>query len=118
MQDISHTHKDNVFSQASFRKRVWHLVVQVMDLFEQSKLKGQKLKMATLLQKPEFKQNYLAPIRTLQMQDQCMLLQQVISSEITLNNLQCVAAKIKQKTALKNAFTKLTNVDTREQAVE
>ncbi len=100
---------DNVFSQASSRKQVWDLVVvQVMDLFEQSKLKAQKLRMSTLLQKPEFKQNYLAPIRTLPNSDQCLLLQKVIAGETSLTELQTAATQLKQKAALKTAFAKLT----------
>ena len=118
MQDISHTHKDNVFSQASLRKQVWDLVVQVMDLFEQSKLKAQKLRMSTLLQKPEFKQNYLAPIRTLPISDQCLLLQKVIAGETSLTELQTAATHLKQKAALKTAFAKLTNVESWDQAVD
>lgn len=92
---------------------MWDLVVQVMDLFEQSKLKAQKLRMSTLLQKPEFKQNYLAPIRTLPISDQCLLLQKVIAGETSLTELQ-----LKQKAALKTAFAKLTNVESWDQAVD
>ena len=84
-----------------------------MDLFEQSKLKAQKLRMSTLLQKPEFKQNYLAPIRTLPISDQCLLLQKVIAGETSLTELQ-----LKQKAALKTAFAKLTNVESWDQAVD
>ena len=110
---------DNVFSQASSRKQVWDLVVvQVMDLFEQSKLKAQKLRMSTLLQKPEFKQNYLAPIRTLPNSDQCLLLQKVIAGETSLTELQTAATQLKQKAALKTAFAKLTNVESWDQAVD
>ncbi len=115
---LTHNHKDNVFSQASLRKQVWDLVVQVMDLFEQSKLKAQKLRMSTLLQKPEFKQNYLAPIRTLPISDQCLLLQKVIAGETSLTELQTAATQLKQKAALKTAFAKLTNVESWDQAVD
>ena len=59
-QDISNTHRE---SQAAFTKKVWDLAVEVMDLFEHVKLKGQKLNLSTLLTKPDFKQQYFAPIR-------------------------------------------------------
>ena len=48
-----------------------------MDLFEQSKLKGQRLNISTLLAKPEFKQQYFAPIRRLNESEQCCLLTKV-----------------------------------------
>lgn len=37
-----------------------NLVVEVMNLFEKAKLKGQKLNITSLLSKPEFRQQYLA----------------------------------------------------------
>lgn len=76
-QGISNTHKDAIFSQASFTKNVWDLAVEVMDLFEHAKLKGQKLNLSTLLTKPEFKQQYFAPIRRLGEEEQCYLLTKV-----------------------------------------
>ena len=77
MQDVSNTHRDAIFSQASFPKRVWDLAVEVMDLFQQAKLKGQKLNLSTLLTKPEFKQQYFAPIRRLAEDEQSYLLRKV-----------------------------------------
>ena len=53
------------------------MVIELMDLFEQAMLKGQKLNMASLLSKPEFKQQYLAPIRRLEESEQCLLLSKV-----------------------------------------
>ena len=70
LQSVSNTHKDAIFSQASLPRRVWDVAVKVMDLFENAKLKGQKLNLATLTTKPEFKQQYLAPIRSLDEADQ------------------------------------------------
>ncbi len=92
--------------------------MEVMDLFEQSKLKNQKLKMATLLHKPEFKQNYLSSIRALSVDEQCNLLQSVARSEITLTQLQSDASRLKQKSALKKVFILLTNVESWEEAAE
>ena len=77
MQDVSNTHCDAIFSQASFPKRVWDLAVEAMDLFQQAKLKGQKLNLSTLLTKPEFKQQYFAPIRRLAEDEQSYLLRKV-----------------------------------------
>ena len=55
-----------------------------MDLFEASKLAGQTLNLDKLEQKPEFRKNYLSPNRSLNVDDQCALLQRVISKEIKL----------------------------------
>lgn len=99
-------------------KAAWDLATQVMDLYEQAKLKGQKLRLATLLHKPDFKQNYLTPIRSLSKEDQCSLLQRVVELDLSLSELQVEANKIKQQSALKVAFVKLTNVQSWEEAQE
>ncbi len=41
---------------------VWDLAVQIIEMFEEVKLKGQTLRLANLIHKPEL--NYLTPIRT------------------------------------------------------
>lgn len=115
---MSNTHRDSIFSQASLPKKVWDLAVEVMDLFENAKLKGQKLNLSTLLTKPEFKQQYFAPIRRLDEVDQCSLLSRLIGGKITLGDLKTEAAEIKQMAALKTAFMRLTNTETWEQAEE
>ena len=87
-----------------------------MDLYEQAKLKGQKLRLATLLHKPDF--NYLTPIRSLAQEHQCTLLQRVVELELSLSELQSEANNLKQQLALKKAFVKLTNVESWEEAQE
>lgn len=116
LQEISHTHRDNIFAQASLNVAAWQLAVQVMDLFEKAKLKGQKLRLATLVHKPEFKQNYLTPIRSLSVQNQCNLLSKVANLELSLAGLQVEANKLKQLASLKVSFTKMVNVDSWEEA--
>ena len=118
LQDVSHTHRDNIFAQAAMSKSAWHLATQVMDLYEQAKLKGQKLRLATLLHKPEFKQNYLSPIRSLSVSEQCSLLQRVVDLELSLSDMQTEANVVKQRSALQVAFQKLTNVQSWEEAQE
>ena len=83
-QNVSSTHRDTIFSQASLPKHVWDLAVKVMDLFENAKLKGQKLNLATLTTKPEFKQQYLVPIRSLDEADQVTLLTKVQEGSLSL----------------------------------
>lgn len=99
-------------------KRVWTLAIQVMDLFKKCKLKGQKLKLATLMAEPEFKQQYLAPIRTLEENDQCLLLNKIINCNLTIADLKEASAKIKRLDNLKKAFLKLVDIETWEKAVE
>ena len=41
-----------------------------------------------LLSKPEFKQQYLAPIRVLEEEEQCQLLQKLLDREISLQQLK------------------------------
>lgn len=87
-------------------------------MFEQGKLKGQKLKLSNLLSKPEFKQQYLSPIRTLLEVDQCNLLTRVIEMELTLAELKAKANGMKAMYTLKTAFVKLTNSQSWEKAIE
>ena len=89
-----------------------------MDLFEKAKLKGQKLNLASLLSKPEFRQQYLAPIRCLEADDQCMLLNRVIKCEISLSELKSEATHLKQLMSLKAAFLRLTNTESWSEAQE
>ena len=118
IQDVSNTHRDAIFYQAALSKEVWDLATEVMNLFEKAKLKGQKLNLSTLLTKPEFKQQYLAPIRRLQPPDQTSLLQKVISGECSLSELKEAATEIKQMSALRAAFVRLVNVESWEEAQE
>ena len=89
-----------------------------MNLFAESKLKGQKLKLSNLISKPDFKQQYLAQIRTLEEDDQCKLLQKIIDNELSIQELKQAASDIKIMTTLKKSFLKLVNIDSWEQAQE
>ena len=87
-----------------------------MDLYEAAALKSQKLNLSTLMTKPEFKQQYLAPIRRLDEHDQCTLLQEVIGHRCSLAELKVKAGEMKQMNALRMAFVRLTNTETWEDA--
>ena len=93
------------------QKSVWELAVTVMDMHEQSKLKGQKLRLSTLLSKPEFKQQYFAPIRAMEEKEQYKLLQRVINGELSIVDLKQAAVEVKQLESLKLAFLRSTNID-------
>ena len=41
LQGVSQTYQDAILHQATLAKSVWDLATQVMDLYEQAKLKGQ-----------------------------------------------------------------------------
>ena len=82
-----------------------------MDLFEQGRLKGQKLSLSSLISKPQFKQQYLTPIRTLSQADQMSILQKVIDKQITILEVKKVASDLKCISGLKLAFLKLTNCE-------
>lgn len=89
-----------------------------MDLFEQGKLKGQKINLSSLTSKPEFKQQYLAPIRTLLPAQQVSILQKILDKEITILDIKKIAVELKSLNGLKTAFIKLTNCESWEMAVE
>ena len=89
-----------------------------MDLFEVGKLKDQKLNLSKLQAKPEFKQHYITPIRSLCESDQYALLERVVRKEISLAELKEIAATKKSMLTLKTAFLKLTNSDSWDKAVE
>ncbi len=108
LQGISNTHKDPT----------WDLAIQVMDKFEQSGLKNQVTKAMSRVHKLEFKQNYLAPIRTLETSVQCELLEKVATRKMSLNEMKDESSKKKQVTALNSQFVKLTNVSCWDEAVE
>ena len=111
------THRDAIFYQASLPKRVWDMAMEVMDLFENAKLKSQKLNLTTFLMKPEFKQQYLAAIRRLDEHDQCTVLQKVIDGSCSLAEMKTEAGEMKQINALQAAFLRLTNTETWQEAV-
>lgn len=62
---------------------MWDLAVEVMNEFEKIKLKDQKQR-TTSVAKPEFKQHFLAPIRSLDATDQIFLLTRCKNKEISL----------------------------------
>jgi hypothetical protein len=97
---------------------VWEVAAQIMDLFEHGRLKSQKLNLSTLMSKPQFKQQYFAPIRTLTTSEQISILNQVLNLEITILDLKKVANELKNLNGLKAAFVKLTNSDSWEMAQE
>ena len=95
-------------------KQVWDLAVDVMNLFEKAKLKDQKLRSAMATTKPDFKQQYLAPIRCLNSEDQCFLLLRCKNGHLSLKELKKEVLKMY---VLKKGFIKLTNCKNWEDAL-
>lgn len=91
-KDVSATHRDAILFQSSLRKPVWDIALEVMEMYEAGRLKDQKARCGVKVTKPEFKQQHLAPIRCLNLTDQCDLLLKCKAKEISL-----VEMKNKQK---------------------
>ena len=89
-----------------------------MDLFERFELTGQTRSLTNLVSKPEFRQNYLTPIRKLAKEDQCFMLQKVIDGTYSLAELKTKAAEMKKLMLLKKAFVQCTSSRTWENAVQ
>lgn len=58
-KEMSRTTRENIFCQASFQKEVWCHATTVMNMYEQGKLKDQKLSQENLTTTPEVKQHFL-----------------------------------------------------------
>ena len=111
---MSTTQCNAIFYQSSLPKPVWDVAVEVMDLFGNYKLKDQKmqngLKTTT---KPEIKQQYLAPIRRLDVNDQLMRSK---NKKISLSEMKKESDLLKKESdllkkldVLRKAFVKLTH---------
>ena len=87
----------------------------VMNSFEKGKLTDQK-KISSAVAKPELKQYYLAPILSLEPQEQSFLLLKYKNGHISLSELKKEANVLTQLTALKKNFEKSTNSATWEDA--
>jgi len=104
-----HSQLDLIFSQATLPKHVGTLAATIMDRYEKCELGDQRRNLDSLMNKPEFKQNYLSPIRSLDEEEQCRLLELVLQGDISILELKAAGAKSKKMTKLKELFVKLTN---------
>jgi len=92
-----------------------------MELFKKGKVKLSTCEQTNSKKRstePEFKQQYLAPIRTLSVDNQCRLLQQIIDGDLPILGLKAAAAHIKQIDMLKSTFLNHVNIGTWEEAQE
>ena len=94
----------SILHQATLAKPVWNLAVKVMDMFEMGSLKDQKLNVKQLVSKPEFKQQDLAPLHALPIDEQCSILTKVVQKEIPLNNIKDLSKRARQISTLKTMF--------------
>ena len=109
LQDMSRTQCENIFSQAAFSGPVWEKALKVIELFEDGKLKSQKLNKKSLVSKPEFKQQHFQCIHNLNPSFQQEILQQVVNQEITLDEMKKKAGEYRALENIRKAFTKCTN---------
>lgn len=69
------------------------------------------------ISKPEFKQQFFAPLRRLSLNDQCNLLLRCKNKEISLAEMKQEADVLKRLETLKKSFVKLTNAKSWEDVV-
>ena len=78
--------------------------MQVMDGFEDGRLKDQKLSRKQNISKPEFRQQYIQPIQCLPADFQLEKLQLVVDKKIPLSQLKEEAIKYRSMESIKKAF--------------
>ena len=91
LQNMSRTQCENIFAQASFSPPVWEKALMVIELYEDGKLKKQKLSKKSLISKPEFKQHHFQCLHNLVPSVQLEVLEQVVGREITLDEMKSKA---------------------------
>ena len=106
---MSRSNRDNVYCQASFSKEAWTLTVKIMDLFEQGKIKDQKLSIRQLTSKPDFKQQYLQPVQCLPDSFKLQILTSVAEKDMSFSELKKAATDYRAEQAVQKAFCKCTN---------
>ena len=92
--------------------------MQVMDGFEDGRLKDQKLSRKQNISKPEFRQPYIQPIQCLPADFQLEKLQLVVDKKIHLSQLKEEASKYRSMKSIKKAFRSVTNVSSWDEAVQ
>ena len=106
---MSRTQCENIFAQASFSPLVWEKALKVIEMFEDGKLKNQKLNKKSLISKPEFKQHHLQCLHNLAPSFQQEILQQVSNREITLEEMKTRANDFRTLENIRKVFTRCTN---------
>ena len=106
---MSRTQCENIFSQAAFSPPVWEQALKVIELFEDGKLKNQKLNKKSLVSKPEFKQQHFQCIHNLNPSFQQKVLEQAVNREITLEEMKRKANDYRALENIRKAFMKCTN---------
>lgn len=115
---MSRTTRENIICQSSFAQPVWDLAVQVMDLYEEGKLKQQKLSQKNLTVTPEFKQQHFLPLHHLEETFQAQVLQRVINQDYSLPELKEACNSQRGMITIKKAFVRCTNTRNWDEAVD
>lgn len=103
------TQRDNVFTQSAFQKNVWEVAVTLMTMYENGKLKNQKLNRKHLLCTPEFKQHLFQPLHNLDPEFQLSVMQRAVNEEITLDEMKKAAVHFRKIKTIKATFLRLTS---------
>ena len=102
-----------MYCQASFSKEAWTPTVKIMDLFEQGKIKDQKLSIHQLTSKPDFKQQYLQPVQYLPDSFKLQILTSVAEKDMSFSELKKAGSDYRAEQAVQKAvqkaFCKCTN---------
>ena len=106
---MSRTQCENIFAQASFSPPVWEKALAVIELYEDGKIKKQKLNKKSLISKPEFKQHHIQCLHNLVPSIQLEILEQVVNRKITLDEMKSKANEFRAIQNIRKAFTKCTN---------
>ena len=114
---MSRTMCENIFTQAAFAPSVWDLAWKVIEMYENGKLKNQKLSKKCMIEMPEFKQHNFQCLHNLPPVFQQEVLQEVIDGTSSLDEMKKKANKFRSFECIKKAFTKYTN-STWDEAVE
>ena len=108
---MSRTQCENIFSQAAFAPLVWEKAMQVMELFEDGKLKNQKLSKKNLISKPEFKQHHFQCLHNLAPSFQEQILQKVTACDITLEEMKTQSNRFRALENVKKVFARATTTN-------
>ena len=85
---MSQTMCENIFTQAAFALSVWGLTWKVIEMYEDGKLKNQKLSKKCMVEKPEFKQHNFQCLHNLSPELQQEVLQEVIDDTVSLDEMK------------------------------
>jgi len=98
-------------TQATFAPLVWEKAVKVMEIFEDGKLKNQKLSKKSLISKPEFKQHHFQCLHNLLPSFQEQILQQISDGKIILEEVKMQSNNFRALENVNRVFARATTTN-------